>query len=91
MDEAPVSNVDVAVTMAQVLGLKPPVPDSNGTLVGRAIAEAFKKGPLKVPFLERTLTSEPAKNGLTTVLKYQTVGQTRYFDVAGFPGRSTGL
>lgn len=91
VDAAPVSNVDVPVTIAQILGLKPPVPDSNGTLVGRAIAEALKGGPKKVPFLERTVTSQPANNGLTTVLKYQTVGETRYFDVAGFPGRSTGL
>ncbi|MDF5726481.1 MAG: alkaline phosphatase family protein [Rhizonema sp. PD38] len=91
VDFSPVSNADVAVTIAQVLGLKPPIPDSNGTLIGRAITEALKKGPKTVPFLERTVTSEPANNGLTTVLKYQTVGQTRYFDVAGFPGRSTGL
>jgi hypothetical protein len=25
------------------------------------------------------------------VLKYQSVGQTRYFDVAGFPGRTVGM
>lgn len=91
LDQAPVSNVDVAVTIAQVLGLKPPIPDNQGTLIGRVISEALKGGPKKVPFLERTVTSQAAANGLQTTLKYQTVGQTRYFDVAGFPGRTTGL
>jgi hypothetical protein len=37
------------------------------------------------------MESKPASNGLKTVLKYQTVGRTRYFDVAGFPGRTLGL
>ncbi len=88
---APVSNVDVAVTIAQVLGLKPRVPTGNGTLVGRVLSEALVGGPISVPFSPRTITSQPASNGLRTILKYQEVGQTRYFDVAGFPGRSTGL
>jgi hypothetical protein len=35
--------------------------------------------------------SEPAANGLVTVLNMQQVGQTRYFDAAGFPGRTVGL
>ena len=91
INPAPVSNVDVAVTIAQVLGLKPPVPSGNGTLVGRAIAEALAGGPDNISFSSNTLTSLPAANGLRTILKYQEVGQTRYFDVAGFPGRSTGL
>jgi hypothetical protein len=26
-----------------------------------------------------------------TILTYQTVGQTRYFDAAGYPGRTVGL
>jgi hypothetical protein len=37
------------------------------------------------------VTSEPAANGLVTVLDMQTVGTTRYFDAAGFPGRTVGL
>ena len=39
----------------------------------------------------RTMQSEPAANGLRTVLNYQQVGSTRYFDAAGFPGRTVGL
>ena len=38
-----------------------------------------------------TLTSKPAANGLQTVVKFQRVLSTRYFDVAGFPGRTLGL
>jgi arylsulfatase A-like enzyme len=91
VDQAPVSNVDVAVTIAEVLGLKPPIPDNQGNLIGRVIKEALEGGPKKVSFLERTVTSQPASNGLKTTLKYQTVGETRYFDVAGFPGRTLGL
>jgi hypothetical protein len=91
VDQAPVSNADVPVTIAQVLGLKPPIPDKNGTLVGRVVSEALVEGPESVAFSSKTLKSRPAANGLRTILKYQEVDQTRYFDVAGFPGRTTGL
>ena len=37
------------------------------------------------------LVSKPAANGLQTVLKYQRVLSQRYFDAAGFPGRTVGL
>jgi hypothetical protein len=39
----------------------------------------------------RTRRSEPDQNGLRTQLDYQRVGATRYFDAAGFPGRTVGL
>ena len=90
-DTAPVSNVDVPVTIAKILGLNPPVPDSKGTLIGRTISEALVGGPANVTPTASTLSSQPAANGLRTILKYQAVGSTRYFDVAGFPGRTTGL
>lgn len=90
-DLAPVSNADVAVTLAQVLGLKPPVPTNRGTLVGRVITEALARGPASVSSSSQSVASQPAANGLQTVLKYQTVGSTRYFDAAGFSGRTVGL
>jgi hypothetical protein len=37
------------------------------------------------------MASTPAANGRKTVLEYQRVGDTRYFDAAGFPGRTVGL
>ena len=88
---APVSNVDVPVTIAEILGLKPPIPTDNGTLIGRVGTEALKGKSSRVSFSTKTLKSQPAFNGLQTVLKYQELGKTRYFDVAGFPGRSIGL
>jgi hypothetical protein len=38
----------------------------------------------------RVLKSDPA-NGLRTVLNLQRVGTQRYFDAAGFPGRTVGI
>jgi len=38
-----------------------------------------------------SMTSAPSANGLRTVLSYQRVGSQRYFDAAGFPGRTVGL
>jgi hypothetical protein len=35
--------------------------------------------------------SDPAGNGLATVINMQVVGDTRYFDAAGFVGRTVGL
>ena len=37
------------------------------------------------------MSKKPSANGLRTVLKFQRVLSTRYFDVAGFPGRTLGL
>ena len=38
-----------------------------------------------------SIKSEPAAGGLRTVLNFQRVGSQRYFDAAGFPGRTVGL
>jgi Type I phosphodiesterase / nucleotide pyrophosphatase len=87
VDPAPASNADVGRTIAHVLGLD--VRD-KGKLTGRVLAEALPNGALpKVG--SRVLISEPAANGLATVLNMQTVGDVRYFDAAGFPGRTVGL
>jgi hypothetical protein len=86
-DPAPASNADVGKTLAQILGLK--IKD-KGKLVGRVLTEAMPGG--QVPkFVAKVLQSAPAKDGLVTVLNYQQVGDTRYFDAAGFPGRTVGL
>src|SRR5450759_1611028 len=87
VDETPVSNADVGKTLAEILKLDIPV---KGKLVGRILSEAMPGG--KAPkFVFKTKRSEPGLHGLRTVLKYQVVGQTPYFDVAGFPERSVGL
>jgi hypothetical protein len=87
VDPAPSSNADIGRTIAQLMHLE--VTD-KGKLVGRVLSEALPGGA--VPEVSsRVLTSEPAPNGLVTVLDMQTVGSTRYFDAAGFPGRTVGL
>ena len=52
--------------------------------------EALPGGKLPA-FSKGTQRSAPGAKGLRTVLKYQTVGGTRYFDAAGFPGRTVGI
>lgn len=84
---APTSNADVGRTIAHLLGL---TPKSAGKLAGRVLTEAFKDGQ-PVTFERQTMTSAAAKNGQVTVLNYQKVGPTLYFDAAGFPGRTVGL
>ncbi|WP_138496855.1 alkaline phosphatase family protein [Nostoc sp. PA-18-2419] len=88
VDYAPVSNADITPTLAKILGLNIP---SNGDLKGRAITEALVGGPDSVSFTQGTLTSEEAANGQTTILNYQSVGNTQYFTAAGFTDRTVGL
>ena len=87
VDELPVSNADVGMTAAQILGLRGA---HNGGLVGRVMSEALPNGivPKAYKAVEKSKVSE---NGLQTVLNVQRVGSQRYFDAAGFPGRTLGL
>jgi predicted AlkP superfamily pyrophosphatase or phosphodiesterase len=87
VDPAPASNADVGRTIAQVMQLD--LAD-RGKLVGRVLTEALPNGAVP-DVTSRVIASDPAANGLTTVLNMQTVGSTRYFDAAGFPGRTVGL
>jgi hypothetical protein len=87
VDPAPASNADVGRTIAQLMQLDTA---DKGSLVGRVLTETLPNGV--VPAMSsRIVTSDPAPNGLTTVLDMQMVGSTRYFDAAGFPGRTIGL
>ena len=87
VDPLPVNNADVGMTIAGLLGLHNA---SNGGLTGRMMSEALPNG-IVLKSAEGTITSKPAANGLRTVVKYQRVLSQRYFDVAGFPGRTVGL
>jgi predicted AlkP superfamily pyrophosphatase or phosphodiesterase len=86
-DPAPVSNADIGRTIAHLMHLDA---SDNGKLVGRVLSEALPGGALP-EVSSRVIASEPAANGLVTVLNMQQVGQTRYFDAAGFPGLTVGL
>jgi arylsulfatase A-like enzyme len=86
-DPAPVSNADVGMTIAKLLGLRLP---AKGTLTGRSMDEALRGGTIPT-FRRNELRSAPSPSGVITILKMQLVGTTKYFDVAGFPGKSVGL
>jgi predicted AlkP superfamily pyrophosphatase or phosphodiesterase len=86
-DPAPISNADIAPTLAHIAGIDL---GGKGTLKGRVISEALKGGkPVKTA--RATVRSEPASTGARTILNYQTVGGQRYFDAAGFAGKTVGL
>jgi hypothetical protein len=87
VDPAPVSNADIAPTLAHVLGL--PLP-TKGKLSGRVATEALKRGE-PVCHARRNIVSAPSPKGLRTIVNMQYVGETPYFDAGGFAGRTLGL
>jgi hypothetical protein len=87
VDALPVSNADVGATAARLLGL---TARPKGNLIGRVMTEALPNGATPQAF-SGTVKSKPSANGMRTVLKYQRVLAQRYFDAAGFPGRTVGL
>ncbi len=86
-DAAPASNADIGKTVAKLLGLK--IKD-KGKLVGRVLSEAMPNNAMPTT-RQVVLRSEPDALGHVTVVMSQVVGETRYFDVAGYPGRTLGL
>jgi len=86
-DPAPASNADLGKTIAHIAGLNIP---AKGKLIGRVLTEAMPNGA-QIGHRPLELRSEPDEAGHVTVLKYQVAGSTRYFDVAGYPGRTLGL
>ena len=87
VDPLPVNNADVGITIAGLMGLRA---SGNGGMTGRMMSEALPNGIIPKA-ADGTVTSKPAANGLRTVVKFQRVLSQRYFDVAGFPGRTVGL
>ena len=88
IDVAPVSNADIAETLAHVLHLELP---KNGSLIGRSIDEALVGGPESAPFETGIKESEVNPAGMKTRLRYQNVRGTLYFYSAGFEGHTVGL
>jgi arylsulfatase A-like enzyme len=87
VDPAPASNADIGRTVAALFDLHP---KTKGTLLGRMLSEARPGG--ETPRAERKQSvSAPADDGTRTILRYQLVGETPYFDAAGFKGRTVGL
>jgi predicted AlkP superfamily pyrophosphatase or phosphodiesterase len=87
VDPAPASNADLGRTIAHLMQLD--VKD-KGKLTGRVLSETLPNGAVPA-VTSRVLVSDPAPNGLATVVNMQMVGETRYYDAAGFSGRTVGL
>lgn len=85
-DKAPISNADIAPTLAKVAGISLA---PKGKLRGRVIGEALVGGAEPV-VTHRTLVSEPAGD-VRTLLNVQQVGDNVYFDAGGFAGKTVGL
>jgi arylsulfatase A-like enzyme len=87
VDNTPVSNADIAPTLAHILGINLSGP---GELKGRIATEALSGGaPVKA--VPGVLAAPAGPGGVRTVLEYQDAGGVRYFDAAGIPGRTVGL
>jgi arylsulfatase A-like enzyme len=87
VDALPVSNADVGITIAKLMGLHA---SPTGGLVGRVMSEALPNG-ITPKAADGKIVSKPSANGLKTILRYQRVLTQRYFDAAGFEGRTVGL
>ena len=81
IDQSPVSNADIAPTLARLLGLSPA---STGALRGRILQESLAGGRPAGSPKDRIAVGPPAANGKTTRLLYQQMGKQRYFDQACF-------
>ena len=86
-DPAPASNADLGRTIARLLRLDIA---AHGKLLGRVLEEAMPDGAMPETRQE-VVRSAPDKAGHVTVVTTQVVGETRYFDAAGYPGRTLGL
>jgi hypothetical protein len=86
-DHAPASNADIGKTVAHLLGLKI---ENKGKLIGRVLSEAMPNGAMPQS-KSSTIRSDRDALGHVTVVLMQSVGDTHYFDAAGYPGRTLGL
>ncbi len=86
-DPTPISNADIAPTLAHMMGFELP---ARGALKGRVIGEALAGGP-DTPFRREVMKSAPGANGAQTILDFETIGNERYLDAAGFDGKTVGL
>ena len=84
VDQTPVSNADIAPTLARILGVELP---SIGTARGRVIVEALRGGPAGMNARVDRLESGVAGDR-RTVVHFQQLGGIRYIDRACFVAAS---
>jgi arylsulfatase A-like enzyme len=87
-DPAPVSNADIAPTLAKILGLDL---GGGGDARGRVIEEALADGGPAPAATSHVTRSAPGPGGFVTILDWQEAAGVPYFDAAGAPGRTIGL
>jgi arylsulfatase A-like enzyme len=87
-DPTPVSNADLAPTVARILGL-----DLGGgeAPIGRVLGEAMIADGAPVAASRHVIRSAPSAGGFVTVLDWQETAGAAYYDAAGMPGRTLGL
>jgi len=78
-DPLPVSNADIAPTLAHILGLQLP---SVGKLQGRVLEEALPGGSAQGPAHRASISSPKTTGGKATTLQYQELRGRHYFDSA---------
>ncbi|HSK43835.1 MAG TPA: alkaline phosphatase family protein [Candidatus Binatia bacterium] len=79
-DDTPVSNADIAPTLAKIIGIELP---SHGTLRGRVMAEALTTASSSVAS-EKAVSVSKELAGKVTILEYQKADGRLYFDRACF-------
>ena len=82
VDVVPMSNADLAPTLASILGIKLPF---QGTLSGRIMREALI-GTTDVPVYTADKKVSGVQGGMATVMLEQQVGDERYYDEACLVG-----
>lgn len=84
VDSSPVSNADIARTLAHILKW---AGRDNGSLHGRVLEEALAGGPDHIASQRHVAVSPLSPTAQrATVLEYQTAAGRRYYDVACFVG-----
>ncbi|MGA1984449.1 MAG: alkaline phosphatase family protein [Acidobacteriaceae bacterium] len=78
-DELPVGNIDLAPTMARILGIDMP---PSGKVRGRVLQESLIGSLVGESKGVQTLSSPPTSNGVSTILEYQEFQGVRYYDSA---------
>jgi arylsulfatase A-like enzyme len=84
VDAAPAGNVDIAPTLAHILGVTLP---SHGSLKGRVLEEALAGGKIAAQVEQKTVESAPGAGGMSTRLEYQEFGGVIYLDDACLVGK----
>ena len=85
-DPLPMGNIDIAPTLARILGFEMP---STGSLKGRVLQEALLGSATDARgAVVQTLVSTPTSDGISTVLEFQELHGVRYYDKACLVSRA---